>query len=62
MALQELRTNAVKYGALGQPGGQLGVTWRVQDDRGEGRVVLALHLCSQKMLEPLTNRRQTQSN
>ena len=40
LALHELGTNAVKYGALRQPGGQLGVTWRVQDDRGKGRVVL----------------------
>ncbi|MDQ1156009.1 PAS domain S-box-containing protein [Sphingomonas sp. SORGH_AS 950] len=31
MALHELTTNAVKYGALSQPGAHLAVRWRVED-------------------------------
>ena len=38
MALHELTTNAVKYGALGQKNGRLNIRWRVQT--GERRVAL----------------------
>jgi two-component sensor histidine kinase len=34
MALHELTTNAVKYGALGQRSGRLHVRWRVQAENG----------------------------
>jgi two-component sensor histidine kinase len=34
MALHELATNAVKYGALGQRSGRLHVRWRVQAANG----------------------------
>jgi len=39
LALHELATNAVKYGALGQSAGRLAVTWRIEE-RGEPRIVL----------------------
>ncbi|RSV35853.1 PAS domain S-box protein [Sphingomonas sp. ABOLE] len=37
LALHELATNAVKYGALGQAGGCLTVTWRMAQDAASGR-------------------------
>ena len=40
LALHELGTNALKYGALRQQSGQLAVTWRVQGNGGKSRVVL----------------------
>lgn len=32
MALHELATNSLKYGALGQPGARLSVRWRIEQD------------------------------
>jgi PAS domain S-box-containing protein len=40
LALHELATNAVKYGALGQESGTLAVNWRVDRDNEEPRIVL----------------------
>ncbi len=40
LALHELATNAVKYGALAQSAASLSVTWRVEGGTGEGRQLL----------------------
>ncbi|PVX27923.1 hypothetical protein DD559_19310 [Sphingomonas pokkalii] len=37
LALHELATNAVKYGALGQADGRLAVTWHLVEDAASGR-------------------------
>lgn len=37
LALHELATNAVKYGALGQPAGRLAVSWRLQPQGGQDK-------------------------
>ena len=41
LVLHELATNAVKYGAVGQPSGRLAVTWRVETEAdGTRRLVI----------------------
>ncbi|MGE3481469.1 MAG: sensor histidine kinase, partial [Gammaproteobacteria bacterium] len=45
LAVHELATNAVKYGAIAQPSGRLSVMWRVEagDSVGERRLVIDWH-------------------
>ncbi|MDE2487082.1 MAG: PAS domain-containing protein [Alphaproteobacteria bacterium] len=40
LALHELTTNAVKYGALSEPAGSLSITWRIVNDGGARRLAL----------------------
>jgi PAS domain S-box-containing protein len=40
LALHELATNAVKYGALRQPAGELSVNWHLRQDEADTHVVL----------------------
>jgi PAS domain S-box-containing protein len=40
LAVHELATNAVKYGALRQPDGRLSVKWQLRDDHGQPHVAL----------------------
>lgn len=42
MALHELVTNAVKYGALGQPRGRLAIRWSLEAMAGDGRLCLRI--------------------
>jgi two-component system CheB/CheR fusion protein len=54
MALHELATNAVKYGALGQPAGHLAISWRMvePDLRGQPRLRIEWRESGVKMPAP----------
>ncbi len=52
LALHELATNAVKYGALAQPAGKLGVTWQVEDNGTKPRVKLEWQESGVQMPQP----------
>jgi two-component sensor histidine kinase len=39
LALHELATNAVKYGALHKPAGKLSIKWNLRHDEGDPRVI-----------------------
>lgn len=51
LALHELATNAVKYGAMAQPAGQLSVTWHVEagETSGGERLVIEWRECGVTM-------------
>ena len=58
LAVHELATNAVKYGALRQQAGRLSVTWSLADEDGEERVVLDWVESDVTMPEPSLPRRK----
>jgi PAS domain S-box-containing protein len=43
LALHELATNAIKYGALRQPPAKLSVNWHLRQDEADTRVILEWH-------------------
>ena len=57
LALHELATNAVKYGALAQPKGRIAVTWRVLKTSGAGRLSLEWRETGVPAIDPTPARR-----
>jgi PAS domain S-box-containing protein len=51
LAVHELATNAVKYGALTQPDGKLKIRWNIEADEAERRVVFEWTESGVKMLD-----------
>ena len=56
MALHELTTNAVKYGALGQPSGRLDVRWRVERESGSPWIFIDWKESGVETAEPVGQR------
>ncbi len=56
MALHELTTNAVKYGALGRPSGRLDVRWRVEREGGSPWIVVDWKESGVETAEPAAQR------
>ena len=56
MALQELATNAVKYGALSNATGRIGINWSLKEDGGEPRLHLAWRESGGPPVSPPTRR------
>lgn len=52
LALHELATNAVKYGALRQPPGKLSVHWKLRENEGDPRVLLEWRESGVKIAQP----------
>lgn len=57
LALHELATNAVKYGALSQPKGHVSVTWRILKATAGGRLSLEWRESGVPALDPAPTRR-----
>ena len=56
LAMHELATNAVKYGALSQDGGRVGVQWRIAEDDGTARLELEWRESGGPPVSPPTRR------
>ncbi|MGP7795896.1 sensor histidine kinase [Sphingomonas sp. CLY1604] len=59
MALHELATNAVKYGALGQPQARLVIRWRLGGAAADGRPLLHVDWREQGVTMPAATGRRT---
>jgi two-component sensor histidine kinase len=59
LAIYELATNAVKYGAIGQPQGRLDISWRLDNPESQpARVVLEWRESAVMMQGTTTTRRR----
>ena len=61
MALHELATNAVKYGALGQQQGRLAVSWELEVDGPDGQRWLRIDWRESGVVMPVTGEKPTGS-